>query len=54
MAVLNLKKKEIKTKLPEGDWEILINGETAGIQVLGAIKKEITIKPITGYVLRKA
>ena len=47
-------KKEIKTKLPEGDWEILINGETAGIQVLGAIKKEITIKPITGYVLRKA
>ena len=55
IAALNgYHKKETKIKLPEGDWEILINGETAGIQALGVIKKEMTIKPITGYVLRRA
>jgi pullulanase len=46
-------KKEIKIKLPEGDWEILINEETAGLKALGIAKSELTVASITGYVLRK-
>jgi pullulanase len=46
-------KKEVKIKLPEGNWEILVNGEKAGTNALGVIKSELHIEPLTGYILKK-
>ncbi len=39
--------------LPSGEWDILVNENSAGIKSLGKAKKKITLNPSTGCVLKK-
>ena len=44
---------EVRCDLPDGEWDILVNPEKAGIASLGIIMKTITLQPKDGYVLIK-
>jgi pullulanase len=39
--------------LPDGEWDILVNPEEAGIKTLGTVKTKLIVKPSSGYVLKK-
>lgn len=39
--------------LPAGEWDILVNENSAGTKSLGKAKKKITLNPSTGFVLKK-
>jgi pullulanase len=39
--------------LPDGEWNILINSEAAGIESLGTLKGKIILEASTGIVLQK-
>ena len=39
--------------LPSGEWDILVNENSAGTKSLGKAKKKITLNPSTGCVLKK-
>ena len=39
--------------LPAGEWDILVNENSAGTKSLGKAKKKITLNPSTGLVLKK-
>ncbi|MCX6151804.1 MAG: alpha-amylase family glycosyl hydrolase [Ignavibacteriales bacterium] len=54
LVLLNSENKtEVRFDLPEGEWDILVNPEKAGIVSLGKILKTITLQPKDGYVLIK-
>jgi pullulanase/glycogen debranching enzyme len=40
-------------KLPEGDWDVLVNSETAGTESLGTVNTKVKLQPSTGMVLKK-
>jgi pullulanase/glycogen debranching enzyme len=42
-----------KFLLPAGEWDILVDGENAGIESLGTVSAKIILDPSTGNVLRK-
>lgn len=46
-------KKKEEFILPEGEWEILVNPEEAGVKSLGSKKNKIEVEPSGGYVLKK-
>jgi pullulanase len=48
----NLSKEE-EFHLPEGNWDVLVNEESAGIKVLGTITQKVIVKPSTGIILKK-
>lgn len=39
--------------LPEGKWNVLVNPQTAGTEVIETIDKKITVPPSSGYVLMR-
>ncbi len=39
--------------IPSGEWDILVNENSAGTKSLGKVKKKITLNPSTGCVLKK-
>ncbi len=39
--------------LPSGEWDVLVNENSAGTKSLGKVKKKITLNPSTGCVLKK-
>ena len=45
--------KEQKFDLPDGDWDVLVNSEIAGIQSLEIVKSEVRLEPSTGMLLKK-
>lgn len=47
------RKKEESFNLPEGNWEILVSQDKAGVEPLGIISNKIEIQPSTGMVLKK-
>jgi pullulanase/glycogen debranching enzyme len=47
----NPKMKEEFT-LPDGEWNILVNPDIAGIESIGTVKERIVIEPSSGYVLK--
>jgi pullulanase len=47
----DLKEKE-SFLLPEGNWEILVNEESAGVRSLDVATKEITVNPSSGVVMK--
>ena len=51
--VFNASESEITLPLPNGQWQIYINGETAGTERLGALEQFATIAPISALVLAK-
>jgi len=46
-------KSALEVKLPEGDWDVLVEENIAGIKVLKTIQKKVTINSSTGMVLKK-
>ena len=42
-----------KFTLPEGEWEIIVNSEKAGTEVLETISGNIEIPGVSGYVLKR-
>lgn len=40
-------------ELPSGKWEILVNEKSAGTKPLGTVNNRMSLKPLTGVVLRK-
>lgn len=40
-------------KLPEGNWDILVDASKAGIEKLGEVSGKIVVQPVSGFVLRK-
>ena len=46
-------KKDTTVTLPEGQWEILVNGEAAGTKVLGSAESAVSVAPISAMVLVK-
>ena len=53
LVLLNANPK-VKEKfiLSEGEWNILVNSATAGIESRGTVKEQIVIEPSSGYVLK--
>ncbi len=51
--VFNPNDKETTVKLPEGDWDICVEGIKAGTVSLGTAKDSITVSPISAVVLTK-
>jgi len=45
--------KSGKFKIPEGEWEIIVDKDTAGITSLGLISNKYQVPPISGVVLKK-
>jgi pullulanase/glycogen debranching enzyme len=39
--------------LPEGEWEVLVNPDKAGIKSLSKLSERIIVEPSSGYVLKK-
>jgi pullulanase/glycogen debranching enzyme len=45
--------KSQEFRLPEGEWEILVNPDKAGPELLGLAETKIELLPSTGFVLKK-
>ena len=50
-VVYNANKEEVSIALPEGSWDIFINGEKAGTEVLGTAENTVTVAGISAMVL---
>ncbi|RJP74308.1 MAG: pullulanase [Ignavibacteriales bacterium] len=53
VVLFNPEEKQVRFDLPEGEWDILVNPEKAGVVSLGRIEETITLQPKDGYVLHK-
>ncbi len=53
VAIFNPRSSETAVTLPEGEWNICINAENAGIASLGTAQGEVTVEPISAMVLVK-
>ncbi len=54
VVLFNANQKNKQTfVLPEGNWNILANNKTAGINSIGKVNNQITLPAISGFVLRK-
>jgi len=42
-----------KFNLPEGDWDVLVNAEKAGVAALNAVSGKIELTPISSFILKK-
>lgn len=52
--IFNANNAEVELTLPDGGWDVCINGETAGTQVLETITSgKVTVSPISAMVLVK-
>ena len=54
IVVFNPTPNAASVKLPEGEWEVYINGDKAGTEVLGTAADTATAEPISAMVLVKA
>ncbi len=50
-VVYNANKEEVSIALPEGSWDIFVNGEKAGTEVLGTAENTVTVAGISAMVL---
>ena len=46
-------KSSFVADLPEGDWDVIVDENTAGIKTLKTIQKKVTLNSSTGLVLKK-
>ncbi len=53
VILFNPEEKQVRFDLPEGEWDILVNPEKAGVVSLGRIEETITLQPKDGYVLHR-
>lgn len=54
VVIFNAKQEAASITLPEGNWDIYINGEDAGTTALGSVKGTISVDPISAMVLIKS
>lgn len=40
-------------KLPDGNWNVLVDSENAGVEKIGEASGKIIVKPVSGFVLKK-
>lgn len=52
-VVYNANKEPVSVSLPEGEWEIYINGEKAGCEKLGTAQGSVEVEGISAMVLTK-
>ncbi len=53
LVIYNGNKDKISVPLPEGEWEIYINGEKAGCEVLGTAEGSVDVDCISAMVLTR-
>lgn len=53
-AAFNAESEEIKLTLPEGSWDMYVDGERAGTEILGNVSNEITLDAVSAVVLVKS
>ena len=54
VVIFNPRTEETKVPLPEGKWDVYVNGEKAGTKVLDTISGEAVVAPISAMILVKA
>ncbi len=42
-----------KFTLPDGDWEVVVDSQKAGTEVLATLSGDVDIPAVSGFVLRK-
>lgn len=52
-VIYNGNKEKVTIPLPEGEWEIYINGEKAGCEVLGTASQSVEVEGISAMVLTR-
>jgi pullulanase len=45
--------KDEEFLLPEGEWDVLVNKDTAGIKIINTVTKKLGLAPSTGVVLKR-
>lgn len=53
LIVFNANDREVSVPLPEGNWDVYIEGDCAGIEVLRTVSGAVTAAPISALVLKK-
>lgn len=53
LVVYNANKESVSVPLPEGDWDIYVNGETAGTEVIDTVSGTVNVNGISAMVLTK-
>jgi len=53
VVVFNPRSETTKVTLPEGKWNIFVDGEHAGLEVLDSTESEVSVAPISAMVLVK-
>ena len=46
-------KSDIEINLPDGEWDVLVDQNSAGINPLKTISENISVPPSSGIVLKK-
>ena len=49
----NANNEEVVLELPEGKWNLYVNGEKAGTEIIETVSKTVTVSPISAVVLMK-
>ena len=49
----NANTEEVVLELPEGKWNVYVNGEKAGTEIIDTVSETITVSPISAVVLMK-
>lgn len=50
-VIFNATEEKTELELPEGKWNVYVNGEKAGTEVLKTVKGKVTVEPISAMVL---
>ena len=53
VVIFNPRKEATTVNLPEGDWDIYISGQTAGVESLGQASGTVTVEPISATILSR-
>ena len=53
VMIFNPRSEATMVTLPEGKWDIYVDGENAGLEVLGSAETEVSVAPISAMVLVK-
>ena len=54
LVLMNAEQNSIETiSLPEGSWEVLVDGDNSGIEILSTISGSVEVPAISGMILRK-
>lgn len=51
MVIYNGNPEKSTYKLPEGKWNLVVNGQKAGTEVIEVVEGTIELEPLSAYVL---